>query len=235
MRIAVFDLDHTLINCDSGRCFAEYLCEYDLIENPVAYRRQFSEFAEAYSRGEVDFMRFYRFALEPLTRLTIRRLDAIVAAFVDEVIESHIYGRSQALLDWHRNQGDRLVLISATLELLVQPIGQRLGFAPEDILAVQLARKNGYYTGEIVGQPSYGEGKVKRFRSWCQDQGVTGEHWHSCFYSDSIYDAPLLGTVDEPVVVNPDAALARLAQQRHWPVVAMESLSLPPPLRREGS
>ena len=94
----------------------------------------------------------------------------------------------------------------------------------QELLAVELERAHtgagaGWYTGEISGVPSFREGKVTRFEAWMAAQGLDWSRVHTCFYSDSINDLPLLEKVDQAVATNPDAALRATALQRGWRIL----------------
>jgi phosphoserine phosphatase len=72
------------------------------------------------------------------------------------------------------------------------------------------------FTGRFVEPLCYGQGKVERARSLALAIGFDLED--ATFYSDSYTDLPLLSLVREPIVINPDPRLARVAKERRWPV-----------------
>ncbi len=115
----------------------------------------------------------------------------------------------------HNDQGDILLLASATNEILVRPIGARLGF--KNIIASRVRVNDGKYTNEFINPPAIGEGKLMHVQSWCADKGFLLED--ATFYSDSIYDLPLLRSVKEPIAVNPDQHLLEIADKKGWEVI----------------
>jgi len=221
MNIAIFDLDKTLISKDSGDIFSNYLCEKGLIVNLDEYKKQIKIFANKYLEGDLDFLGYYRFAISSLPKMKILDLNNLVLEFVKEKITPLVYHQSAHVLDQHRKNSDVLLLISATIDLLVLPIGDLLGFEKKNILAVQMENKDGYYTGHIQGNPSYGEGKVLRFNQWCEENDFNLDSCKTYFYSDSINDLPLLEKVDYPFVTNPDKKLLKIAISKQWPVIDM--------------
>ena len=226
MNITVFDLDKTLINADSGDLFAEYLCQQGLINDMIQFKAKVKYFEQEYMAGRLDFLGYYQFAIEPLTTLKVTELKQLVSRFVVEKIQPVIYKKSVEVINWHGQQTHQLLLISATIELLVQQIGHHLGFKAENILSTQMEVKDGYYTGSITGQPSYEQGKVLRFEQWLQQQKLNRKSCHVTFYSDSVHDLPLLTYVDEPIVVNPDKHLLKHAKEKHWPIIDMNAFSI---------
>ena len=118
----------------------------------------------------------------------------------------------------HRQQGDTLVMVTATNEFVTGPIAQAFGM--DVLLAAQLVRDaDGNFTGEIDGVPTLREGKVTRVNQWLQAQGLSLPEVHATFYSDSMNDLPLLENVDVPVVTNGGPALKQIAQERGWRIL----------------
>ena len=108
-------------------------------------------------------------------------------------------------------------MITATLEFVTAPIVERLGIA--DLIAPVAELVDGRYTGELVGVPSFGIGKVTRLNAWLAETqfNLQGSH----FYSDSANDLPLLELVDHPVAVDPDSRLRDIAERRQWPIISL--------------
>src|SRR5689334_2556228 len=198
MRLAVFDLDHTLLAGDSDHLWGEYMIEQGLVERDQ-HKRQNDKFYADYKAGTLDIAAYTRFALEPLTRLGEAKLLPLRERFIAEVIEPIIAPAAPALLERHRIQGDVLLIITATNRFVTEPIAQLLGV--DDLLATDPERVNGHYTGAIAGIPCYREGKVRRFEQWLQAQDERCEH--VTFYSDSHNDLPLLRHVQTPFAVDP--------------------------------
>ena len=78
---------------------------------------------------------------------------------------------------------------------------------------------NGRITGQIVGTPTFREGKVERLNAWLKENCETLSG--SYFYSDSINDLPLLSAVDTPVAVDPDDSLRQLAGEQGWDIISL--------------
>ncbi|MDC0534381.1 HAD-IB family hydrolase [Francisellaceae bacterium] len=226
MKIAIFDLDKTLINADSGDLFANYLCEIGLIKDIDSFKEKVLYFENEYYEGRLDFLGYYQFAISQLVATKVPDLKKIVTKFVEDKITPVIYHQAHKVIEWHRSQGHVLLLISATIELLVEAIGKALGFESDNIISVQMETAGEYYTGNVIGEPSYEEGKVIRFQSWCQHHNIETSLIRTLFYSDSIHDLPLLSHVDQPVVVNPDQRLLQIAIDRNWPIIDMNHIEL---------
>ena len=108
-----------------------------------------------------------------------------------------------------------MVLVSASGEEMVAPIGRMLGVT--DVIATRMViGEDGRYTGEIEFYAA-GPAKAEAIERFAAERGVDLES--SFAYSDSITDEPMLAMVGHPFAVNPDRALRRVATSRDWPVL----------------
>ncbi|MGQ0585922.1 MAG: HAD family hydrolase [Gammaproteobacteria bacterium] len=216
MRLAIFDLDHTLIAGDSDHMWGEYMIEQGLVERD-GHKRRNDQFYADYRAGTLDITAYTRFALEPLVRLGAEKLLPLRERFVATRIDPIVAPAAPALLERHRIEGDELLIITATNRFVAEPIAQLLGV--DELLATDPEQVGGRYTGAIAGVPCYREGKVQRLEQWLKGYGERCEH--ITFYSDSHNDLPLLGHVQRPIVVDPDDELRAEAARRGWPVITL--------------
>jgi HAD superfamily hydrolase (TIGR01490 family) len=216
MRLAIFDLDHTLLTGDSDHLWGEYMIRHDLVEREN-HKRQNDRFYEDYKAGTLDIAAYTRFALEPLVRLGAQALLPLRDRFIREVVEPIIAPAAPALLERHRIQGDTLLIITATNAFITRPIAELLGV--DDLLATEPEVRDGRYTGSIAGIPCYREGKPARLAQWRAQQDERYEH--ITFYSDSHNDLPLLRQADQAIAVDPDDTLRAEAQRNGWPIITL--------------
>lgn len=221
MRLAIFDLDHTLLAGDSDHLWGEFMIDQGLVEREN-HQRQNDRFYAEYLAGTLDIAAYTRFALEPLVRLGPARLLPLREQFVARVIDPIVAPAAPALLERHRIGGDELLIITATNRFVTEPIAQLLGV--EHLLATDPERVDGVYTGAIAGIPCYREGKVRRLEQWLAERDERYDV--VTFYSDSHNDLPLLRHVQRPVAVDPDARLRAEAERKGWPVITLRE----PPL-----
>lgn len=216
MTLAIFDLDNTLLSGDSDYLWGEFLCERNIVD-PGRYREKNREFFEAYERGTLDIMKFLEFSLEPLSNHDPEQLATWHAEFMVEKIEPLITDKSRHLVEQHRENGDTLLIVTATNSFVTRPIATRFGIA--NLIATEPEMIAGRYTGHVAGEPSFREGKVTRLQQWLgeHDETLAG----STFYSDSHNDLPLLELVDSAVAVDPDETLRAAAESRGWPIISL--------------
>ncbi|MFT5719735.1 MAG: HAD superfamily hydrolase (TIGR01490 family) [Motiliproteus sp.] len=215
MPLAIFDLDETLVCGDCSSRFCEYLERTGLIDAPGFVEGE-RALMDDYRQQRLSMEAYIAFILAPLATMSADQIATLMPTFVDRCISDHIYPQALALLNAHHRRGDRILIISASADFIVQAVAESLGV--RDVLAIDLERTpEGHYSGHIRGVPSYREGKVVRLHAWLEQQSETLAGAY--FYSDSINDLPLLERVDNPVATNPDRCLAELANRRGWPVL----------------
>lgn len=219
MKLAIFDLDNTLIAGDSDYEWGEFVVRKGLVD-PVAYAKQNAAFYEDYKAGNLDIVAYQRFALAPLVGLPVATLRQLHDEFMHDVIFPLALPKAFSLIDEHRQKGHELLVITATNAFITAPIIRWLGI--DEMIATDPAfDEEGHILGDIVGTPSFQSGKIVRLTQWLEEKSYAPtEIW---FYSDSRNDLPLLQQVNYPVAVDPDDTLRLFAQQQGWPIVSLRS------------
>jgi len=216
-RLALFDLDHTLLPIDSDYSWGTFTTAIGWTD-PVEFARRNDEFYAHYQAGTLDVHDYVRFATEAARRRGPQEALAARERFMREVIAPAIRPQALELVRRHQQAGDEVLIITATNEFVTRPIAEAFGV--QQLIAVELVRDSqGWITGEIQGTPSFREGKVRRFDDWLAARRLAREQAEVTFYSDSINDLPLMDNVDCPVATNPDDRLRALALQRGWRVL----------------
>jgi HAD superfamily hydrolase (TIGR01490 family) len=216
-RLALFDLDHTLLPIDSDYAWGVFTQDIGWTD-PVVFRAKNDEFYEHYKAGTLDVHAYVRFATEALRLRGPREAGEGRARFMESVIKPAIREEALALVGRHRDAGDELVIVTATNEFVTRPIAQAFGVS--ELIAVELARgPDGWFTGEIAGVPSLRAGKVERVAQWLAARGLDWSAVDATFYSDSINDLPLLERVNHPVATNAEQALREIAVRRGWRIL----------------
>ncbi|AXA27321.1 MULTISPECIES: HAD family hydrolase [Pseudomonas] len=216
MRLALFDLDNTLLGGDSDHAWGDYLCERGILD-PIAYKQRNDAFYQDYLNGTLDLQAYLAFSMEIFAATEPAQLDQWHREFMRDCIEPIILPKALALLQQHREAGDKLVIITATNRFVTAPIARRLGV--RTLLATECERDGERYTGRSTDIPCFREGKVTRLKRWMLENGYDLQD--SYFYSDSLNDLPLLEQVTHPVAVDPDPKLREEAERRGWPVISL--------------
>ncbi len=216
MPLAIFDLDNTLLSGDSDYLWGRHLAELGVVDAP-SYEAANRRFYEDYEAGRLDIMAFLAFSLRPLAENDPAELARWRADFIERRIRPLIGQPARDLVESHRQAGDTLLIITATNRFVTEPIAALFGI--EHLIATEPEQRDGRFTGEVAGMPSFREGKIARLRDWLAH---TGESLAGAtFYSDSHNDLPLLELVDHPVAVDPDEALRAHAERAGWPIISL--------------
>ncbi|MFD1007233.1 HAD family hydrolase [Oceanisphaera ostreae] len=210
MKLAIFDLDETLIAGDSASLWLEFMVRRKLAHADILVQEK--NLMSAYYQGRMDMSAYMTLTLAPIRHWQPQDLTPLVDEFVLQDILPIVYPEARARLNWHQAQGHRVVIISATGEHLVKPIARALGV--EHAIGIMLECCEGSYSGRTRGVYSYQEGKLTRLQDWLQEQQLTPSLSYA--YSDSLNDLPLLQYADQAAVVNGDSHLRLIAQQRGW-------------------
>ena len=218
MRLALFDLDNTLLGGDSDHAWGDYLCERGILD-AATYKTRNDEFYQDYLAGTLDLTAYLNFTLEILGRTDMAQLDEWHRDFMRDCIEPIMLPKALELIAKHREAGDKLVVITATNRFVTAPIVEKLGI--DTLLATECEIVDGRYTGRTTDVPCFREGKVTRLNRWLEENQLSLDD--SYFYSDSLNDLPLLEKVANPVAVDPDPKLRAEAESRGWPVITLRS------------
>lgn len=216
MDLAIFDLDNTLLGGDSDYLWGRWLVQHQLVDGAF-YERENQRFYSEYKSGTMDIFEFLRFALRPLADNDLDELLALRQRFMEEVIRPIMLPAAQRLVDEHRAKGHTLLIITATNRFVTEPIATAFGI--DQLIATDPEIRDGCYTGNVSGTPSFREGKVERLNQWLKENGYNlASSW---FYSDSLNDLPLLEMVTHPVAVDADDTLTYHAQTKGWPIISL--------------
>ena len=214
MSLAIFDLDNTLIGGDSDFLWGEFLGEEGVVD-ANAYRKKNEYFYQQYDLGVLDIYAWLEFCLEPLSRYSMKELQEFHHRFMIQKIEPIMLDKAQNCINQHKERGDTVLVMTASNSFVTAPIAKKYGI--NQMLATEPEIKAGRYTGGVSGIPCFQSGKVDKLMPWLQknEETLTG----STFYSDSHNDLPLLELVDNPVAVNADKILTKIAEKKGWEVL----------------
>ena len=221
-RLALFDLDHTLLPLDSDYQWADFLARTGRAGDPQEARRRNDALMDEYNAGRLTAEQAAEFMLGLLAAHRPCDLALWHEEFMAEVIRPAITDAALDLVRNHLEAGDLCAVVTATNTFVTAPIARAFGIP--HLIATDPEYVAGRYTGLIHGIPSFKQGKVTRVRNWLATMGLSLDNFDvSTFYSDSSNDVPLLEAVTHPVATNPSASLRTLAQTREWQVLDLFS------------
>lgn len=215
MKLALFDLDHTLIPFDSGMAWTRFLVARGVL--PPDAEAVYLGYCQQYVDGHLDIRALHHASVAPLARFSLVAVQQWAAAFEAEMAPL-VPAAMRALVQRHQDAGHVCAIVTATTRFIAEPFGRLFGVA--DVLATPSRVVHGRLDGGIDGEPCFGPHKLTHVQQWLAQRGTRlNALERAWFYSDSASDLPLLGAVSDPVAVAPDARLRARAQEAGWRIV----------------
>ena len=219
MNLALFDLDNTILAGDSDYNWSRFLIQEGYLDGAIHAEKNEKFYAD-YKAGTLDIYAFVEFQFKPLARNPRSVLNQLLKKYVEEVIKPMITEKAYALVRKHREEGDLLIVITATNSFITKPIAALFGI--ENLIGTDPEEKEGEFTGKVSGLPSFKEGKVTRLEAWLKNKNLSlADFKKSYFYSDSHNDLPLMQKVTHPVAVDSDDILTEYANAKGWPQISL--------------
>jgi HAD superfamily hydrolase (TIGR01490 family) len=212
---AFFDLDKTVIAKSSALAFGRPFFRDGLITRRDVFKAAYAQLI--YKIGGADDQQMARmrdYVAKLCKGWRVEQVRQIVSETLHELIHPYVYAEAAALIEEHHSAGRDVVLVSASGEEMVRPIGELLGVT--DVIATRMVVEDGRYTGEVAFYAA-GLQKVAAVRELAIQRGY--DLAESYAYSDSVSDAPLLEAVGHPTAVNADRGLRRIATDQGWPML----------------
>ncbi len=215
--LVLFDLDHTLVPHDSDEQWVAFLVEEGALDG-ATWDAANRELVARYNRGEAGAIEFTEFYLSTLMHFDDAELVRLRERYLEARIRPRISGPARALVEQHRAAGDLLIVTTAVVRFLAEPIAAEFGIT--DVIATEAERLNGRYTGRVAGIPNAREGKFERLLMFLGARGQRLADFRRVYaYCDSLNDVPLLSQVSDPVAVNADPVLSAYARHMGWPAM----------------
>jgi putative phosphoserine phosphatase / 1-acylglycerol-3-phosphate O-acyltransferase len=222
---AFFDLDRTLLRGASGPILQQHLKSAGLVgDRGLPAQDVINRIYDVLGEN-----RIFMAASKQLVRVAkgwdlslVREAAAKAAQPLLDLVQPY----AKPLIDEHHEAGRLVVLATTTPYELVKPFADLLGI--DDVVATRYGVRDGQFDGTFIDGFVWGKGKLAAVKAWADERGI--DLRESYAYSDSYFDAPLLGAVGHPFAINPDLRLQALATLRRWPTRFLDAPSGVPKL-----
>jgi len=213
---AFFDLDKTIIAKSGPLALGRSFFREGIISRPLLAKAVYAQLMFQLMGADEEKMERMRTEAAKLTEgWEVDKIKKVVNEVLEEVISPLIYAEALELIHDH-NAASRLVcIVSSSPEEIVEPLARMLRI--NHFIASRTRIVNGKYTGEIDFY-AYGPHKPTAIKELAAELDIDLDN--SFAYTDSITDLPMLETVGNPVVVNPDRELRKIAVEREWRIEA---------------
>ena len=219
MQAAFFDLDKTVIAKSSTLAFGKPFYKAGFVGRRSLMKMGFAQLFYVLFGADEDQLERARDQMLMLTAGWHRaEIEQLVEQTIDEVADPIVYAEALTLIDQHKREGRKVIIVSASPEQIVRPLGRHIGVT--DFIATKVKTDAaGFFLPEIEIY-AMGEGKVDAINDLAEREGI--DLANSYAYSDSSTDLPMMKMVGNPVAVNPDKELRKVAEERGWPVLKFE-------------
>jgi putative phosphoserine phosphatase / 1-acylglycerol-3-phosphate O-acyltransferase len=211
--IAFFDLDHTILNENSGKILIRQARNYGLITRVHLLKGFFLSLLYRFNLMETE--KIIKIMANWVNGISERAFKELTADIFNNLIIKSIRPEILSELNFHKEHDARIVILSSSILPLCHKVSEYLGM--DDVICSNLEVINGVYTGRISGPLCFGEKKVDRLIEYCRKNNVNPNI--SWYYGDSISDLQVLSSVGNPVCINPDKKLRKEAYKRDWKIL----------------
>ena len=214
MEAAFFDLDKTIISKSSSLALTRPLYRAGFVTRSQLLRGAYAQMVYLLLGADEKRMDRAKEGMLALSKGWDRaELEELIRETLEEVVDPYIYQEALDLMALHRALGRRVYIVSSSPEEIVRPLAERLGVT--DVIATQAEIVDGKYTGNLEFY-CYREKKAEAIQKVAAEEGI--DLSGSFAYSDSATDIPMLEVVGNPVAVNPDRDLRKVAEEHGWQV-----------------
>jgi HAD superfamily hydrolase (TIGR01490 family) len=215
--IVLFDMDNTLVVEDTGDLWGKFLDNKGIVNETEKQKRL--KLNNDYLEGRLDPVENFQFEISLIKKIPHEKRENWRNEFFENHVKQYVSQQGLSLIEeYKKDKSTIVVLITATLSYIALPVAHYAGV--HDLIATEAERKNNDYTGYVFGTACLQEGKVNRFNDWMQEKKITPAH--TILYSDSINDLPLLSIVREPIIVDPDNYLRKIAVEKNWKITSFK-------------
>ncbi|HSF84124.1 MAG TPA: HAD-IB family hydrolase [Acidimicrobiia bacterium] len=216
---AFFDLDKTVIAKSSTLAFGKPFYKAGFLGRRTLMKLGMAQLFYVLFGADEDQLERAR---DQLLRLTAgwhrAEIEQLVEETLDEVADPLVYAEALFLIDEHKRNGRRVILVSASPEQIVRPIGRHVGVT--EIIATRIKTDSAGFFQPELERYAMGDGKADAIRELAELEGLDLEGSYA--YSDSATDLPMMEVVGNPVAINPEKELRRIAEERDWPVLEFQ-------------
>ena len=196
-------------SCERG--WITFLTSKGLMNDSTA---ELDRFDLDYRKGILNFEEYSTFVQKPIMGLTREELDNLIEEFIQKNIHDLTDNLTKDLLN-EASFADKVLIASGSHDFLVKGFADF--FKIDSSIGTPVELKNNIFTGQLSGEPTFSDGKVRAVEKWCNSNDI--EVKDSIFYSDSINDLPMFEVCGVPVAVNPDEKLKKIAKERAFKVI----------------
>lgn len=207
-------MDGTLVSKNTAALYVKY--EYEMRRVPFWRVARVAWWHTRYVSGYLNADELAERALAWYVGRGVDELRLDVTHWFERHVKQHVPDAARKCVERHRDAGDVLVVVTGSAAYATECVAHALNI--EETVCSEVEIHEGRLTGKLIRPACFGVGKLERTQRWLREHHPELSLAQATFYSDSITDLPLLEAVGNPVAINPDPRLRRIATQRGWHV-----------------
>lgn len=214
--IAFFDLDHTIINANSGKALIQYAYKKGVISRRFIFWGMF--LSMLYKFGLKNPVTIISSLTRWLKGVPVQDLADLSTEMFKTHLVKHIRPEIEKRILYHKQSDAQVIILSSSIFPVCKAVSEHLKM--DGIICSVLKTGDGFYTGDPDGLFCFGSEKVIRLREHCENNNINPALcW---YYGDSIDDLPVLAIIGNPVCVNPDKKLLKQAKKEGWEILTCQ-------------
>lgn len=213
-KVAFFDLDGTLVKKDTYSLFIKCLQDNKLCDEQFIQKDK--ELLKQFVNGTLNMEEFFRFALLPLINLNKAQIKEITDNYIENYLRPYVYEDALKLVNSYKSKGYYTIIVSATIDVIVQPIASKI-FNVDHSISTEAIYNNNIIIGEVDPMICHQENKAIKLKKYCKENFLTLEGSHG--YGDTINDKELLQCATYAHATNPHPLLKDFALTNNWDII----------------
>ncbi len=208
----IFDVDHTITRRSTGRRYVAAAIKMNVVQRRVLF--SLINVSLRYRIGKLSATHINR-DFPALVGIEQTLMEEVAERAFEERIRDDVFPKALSFIKELQSRGERIAIATSSFDIIVKPLTEYLGISM--VISSSIEFVDGLCTGKFIDTPAFYHEKKAKVLRFLEAEGIAPD---SCsFYSDSIYDLPLMEAVGNPVPTNPDILLARHAKRMGWRVL----------------
>ena len=211
--LVFFDVDDTLVNGQTQEILGRYLYKNGKVS--IVFVTKILFYFLMWRIGIVkNVVPIRKEAYKIIGGWEVSEVEKLLRECFFKEIRTRIFPQALDLIKNHQKKGHEVVLISGSVDSLLRIIKEFIGTS--FVIGTILEVKDNKYNGEVLGPVIHGQSKAKAILDFVSEHDFSLEGSYA--YSDDVSDLPLFRLVENPVAVNPNKKLRKIAQLEGWPI-----------------
>ena len=208
----IFDVDHTITRRSTGRRYVSAAIKMGVVQRRVLL--SLINVSIRYRIGRLSSTHINR-DFPALMGIEQGLMEEVARKAFDEDIKEDVFPKALSYIKELERKGENIAIATSSFDIIIKPLIEYLGISK--VISSSIEFVDGLCTGKFIDTPAFFHEKKTKVLRFLEKENIKPEE--CSFYTDSIYDLPLMEAVGNPVPTNPDILLARHAKRLGWAIL----------------